>query len=285
MSKNEVPDISNENLKDKPKCGIVMPISSIDNCPADHWQDVLKILQEAITNAGYHANLVSSSDDSGVIQKRIVQNLYDNEIVVCDVSCKNPNVMFELGMRLAFDKPTIIIIDDKTGYSFDTAIIEHLTYPRDLRYGKINEFKIKLKEKIIATIKKSTDDPNYTTFLKQFGEFKVAKIEEKTGSKEDIILSILQDLTDDIDLVKKRTTRLDRKYINHEMKIDKMRMLIREGIEEYCKIFNINESSVRTSENILKDLIAFLESNPEIREVCSNRETLHKNVLNSIAPF
>ena len=66
--------------------------------------------------------------------------------------------MFELGMRLAFDKPTIIIIDDKTSYSFDTAIIEHLSYPRDLRYGKINEFKIKLKEKIIATIKKSEND-------------------------------------------------------------------------------------------------------------------------------
>ena len=74
--------------------------------------------------------------------------------------------MFELGMRLAFDKPTIIIIDDKTSYSFDTAIIEHLSYPRDLRYGKINEFKIKLKEKIIATIKKSENDPNYTTFFK-----------------------------------------------------------------------------------------------------------------------
>ncbi len=39
--------------------------------------------------------MVSEADDVGVIQKRIVQNLHTHEIVVCDVSCKNPNVMFE----------------------------------------------------------------------------------------------------------------------------------------------------------------------------------------------
>jgi len=86
-----------------------MPISEIDGCSAEHWEDVLNILCEAIDEAGFKANLVSSSSDVGVIQKRIIQNLYNNPIVVCDVSGKNPNVMFELGMRLAFDKPTIII--------------------------------------------------------------------------------------------------------------------------------------------------------------------------------
>jgi hypothetical protein len=71
-----------------------------------------------------------------VTQKRIVQNIYDNEMVICDVSAKNPNVMFELGMRLAFDKPAIIIKDDKTNYSFDTAPIEHLEYPIEVTVKK-----------------------------------------------------------------------------------------------------------------------------------------------------
>jgi hypothetical protein len=35
-------------------------------------------------------------------------------------------------MRLAFDRPTIIVKDDLTTYSFDTSPIEHLEYPRDL---------------------------------------------------------------------------------------------------------------------------------------------------------
>ncbi len=55
-------------------------------------------------------------------------------IVVCDISARNANVMFELGMRLAFDKPTVIIKDERTPYSFDISSIEHLDYPSDLRY-------------------------------------------------------------------------------------------------------------------------------------------------------
>jgi hypothetical protein len=132
----------------KPICGIVMPISNIDGCAAEHWVEVREILLEAIEEAGFEGNLVSNAEEVGIIQKRIIENLYDNPIVVCDVSGKNPNVMFELGLRLAFDKPTVIIKDDKTAYSFDTAPIEHIEYPRDLRFSQIVEFKERLAEKI-----------------------------------------------------------------------------------------------------------------------------------------
>lgn len=175
-------------------CGVVMPISSIDGCNESHWADVLEIISEAIEDAGFDANLVSNADEVGIIHKRIIQNLYDNPIVVCDVSGKNPNVMFELGMRLAFDKPTIIIKDDRTTYSFDTSAIEHLEYPRDLRFSKITEFKEKLSQKIRATYEKSTTDGNYTTFLKHFGEFTVAKIEKKEVSGQEFILDELRSI-------------------------------------------------------------------------------------------
>lgn len=89
---------------------------------------------------------MSDSDEIGIIQKRIIQNVYNSEIVICDVSKKNPDVMFELGMRLAFDKATVIIKDDKTDYSFDTGVIEHLGYPRGLRFYKIISVQRKPKE-------------------------------------------------------------------------------------------------------------------------------------------
>lgn len=171
-----------------------MPISSLDGCSEGHWSDVLEIITEAIEEAGFEGNLVSNADDVGIIQKRIIQNLYENPIVVCDVSGKNPNVMFELGMRLAFDKPTIIIKDDKTSYSFDTAPIEHVEYPRDLRFSRIVDFKAKLAEKIRATFEKSTMDTSYTTFLKHFGEFKVAKIDKKEVSGQEFILDELKNI-------------------------------------------------------------------------------------------
>jgi hypothetical protein len=175
-------------------CGIVMPISSIDGCSENHWTDVFEIISESIEEAGFEPNLVSNADDIGVIQKRIIQNLYDNPIVVCDVSGKNPNVMFELGIRLAFDKPTIIIKDDKTSYSFDTSPIEHIEYPRDLRFNKMVDFKEKLSERIIKTYEKSINDSSYSTFLKHFGEFKIAKIDQKEVSEQEFILDELRSL-------------------------------------------------------------------------------------------
>ena len=110
-------------------CGLVMPISAIDGATADHWAEVKAIITEAveaIDEVKFTVRLVSDADEIGVIQKRIVQNIYTSDIIACDVSGKNPNVMFELGMRLAFDKATVIVKDDKTDYSFDTGIIEHV---------------------------------------------------------------------------------------------------------------------------------------------------------------
>lgn len=184
----------NEEASEQSCCGLVMPISSIDNCNEEHWSDVKEILTESVESAGFKAKLVSYADDVGIIQKRIIQNLYENPIVVCDVSGKNPNVMFELGMRLAFDKPTVIVKDDKTAYSFDTSPIEHLEYPRDLRFSKIVDFKEALKEKVKATLRKSEEDPGYTTFLKHFGTFTVAKLDTKEVSKEDFIIEELREL-------------------------------------------------------------------------------------------
>lgn len=189
-------------------CGLVMPISAIDGMPETHWSEVKAILSDAIDKAGFSPNLVSDADDVGIIQKRIIQNLYDNPIVVCDVSGKNPNVMFELGIRLAFDKPTIVVKDDATAYSFDTGQIEHLMYPRDLRYAHIVQFKQTLTEKITATHKKASTDKNYTTFLKHFGEFTVAKLDKKEISGHEYIVEELKELRQTVQRLENQTSLL-----------------------------------------------------------------------------
>jgi len=186
----------------KLKCGIIMPISVIDGCSETHWENVRDIIKEALSDTEFEVELVSDSNEVGIIQKRIVQNIYDNQMVICDVSAKNPNVMFELGMRLAFDKPTIIIKDNQTNYSFDTSPIEHLEYPRDLHYHSIQTFKKRLKEKTIATYEASKHE-GYTTFLGHFGQFVVAKIDEKEVGKEDYVLQAISELRDEMKFMRR----------------------------------------------------------------------------------
>jgi hypothetical protein len=192
-------------------CGLVMPISTLDGCSAEHWSEVKAIVVEAIESIQaprFKVRLVSEADDIDVIQKRIVHNLYTSDIVVCDVSGKNPNVMFELGMRLAFDRVAVIVKDDKTDYSFDTQPVEHVGYRRDLRFSSIVGFQKTLADKVQATYTKSIAAPGQSPFLKTFGDFKVATIKETEAPANSIILDQLTELRADIQVIGRRVSSL-----------------------------------------------------------------------------
>ncbi len=174
-------------------CGIIMPIAEHKDYPTNHWNDVLEIVKSAIDETEFKTCLVWDDPATGLIHERIVNNIYNCDIIICDVSSKNPNVMFELGLRLAFDKPTIIIKDELTGYSFDTGVIDHIYYPSSLRFSEINSFKQKLKDRINATYEKSKNDSKYSPFLKQFGTKIVpAEIGENKISENDYIVKTLE---------------------------------------------------------------------------------------------
>lgn len=174
-------------------CGIVMPISAIDDCSEDHWRDVRTILEDSIEAAEFEPRIVSRADQSTIIHRSIIQNLYKNEIVVVDVSCKNANVMFELGLRLAFDRPTVVVKDTMTDYSFDTQPIEHLEYPRSLRHGDIEEFKTRLRAKIRAT-HEAGQTAGYSMFLRHFAIETASSLDEIDVSATELILKKLDKL-------------------------------------------------------------------------------------------
>lgn len=254
-------------------CGIVMPISAIDGCTQEHWQEVLDILKDVIVELRYEPNLVSDAEESGIIQRRIIQNLYDNKIVVCDVSGKNPNVMFELGIRLAFDKPTIIIKDDCTDYSFDTGVFEHLCYPRDLTYWKILSFKKALKEKITKTLDKARKDPEYSTFLKNFGEFKVAKLGTKTVSKDEYILESLKELKAQV--ARMGQIRMDQSLFREPVGQGNVSSLINAGIKRFlAQQDNLSVNGLYNNPDMIEKLVDYLEENKRLTKICDNRSEL-----------
>ncbi len=258
----------------KPKCGIVMPISSIDDCTSEHWAEVLGILKDIVESIDFEPNLVSDADDIGIIQKRIIQNLYNNEIVVCDVSAKNPNVMFELGMRLAFDKPTIIIKDDKTDYTFDTSIIEHLTYPRDLRFSRIVEFKDNLKKKIAGTYEKSKSDPSYSTFLKNFGQYKISNLQETEISTNEYIIRNLSEIKNEI--AKLRIEKINAE--SRERKDDSLTMdqYVGRKIGHFMELNDIKDLSFLVKYN--DRLFEFLKKSNIIRNHYKTDEALREKL-------
>ena len=53
----------------------------------------------------------------------ILQQILACDMAICDLSSRNPNVFYELGFRQAFDKKTVLMIDDKTIRPFDISAI------------------------------------------------------------------------------------------------------------------------------------------------------------------
>lgn len=190
----------------RPFCGIIMPIADMAGYDSGHWGRVRMALDEAIKEAGYFPRIVSESNETGVIHGRIVQNLYDDPIVVCDVSGRNPNVMFELGMRLAFDKPTIIIKDQKTDYSFDTSTIEHINYRADLRFDDVRDLQERLTAAIGANVEKKRADPDYSPFLKHFHRVKVTELQTEEVGSQQFIIEQLQSLKTEIAKLSKKAS-------------------------------------------------------------------------------
>jgi hypothetical protein len=180
---------------ERPSCGVVMPISALDGLGEPHWLEVREIFFDVLRTAGFAPGMVSQAQETTIIHKTIIHNLYSNPIVLCDVSGKNPNVMFELGLRLAFDKPTVVVKDDRTDYSFDTSPIEHLVYPRDLRFTRMITFREQLAERIRNTFE-AGKKPDYSAFVRYFGQFVPARLEQTEIPQSEFVLRKLSELTE-----------------------------------------------------------------------------------------
>ncbi|MBK9729681.1 MAG: hypothetical protein IPO83_00035 [Chitinophagaceae bacterium] len=270
--------------EESPVCGIVMPISSIDGLHSDHWAEILGIIKDVCNDNGFEGKLVSEAQESSVIQGRIIQNLYSNDMVICDVSAKNPNVMFELGMRLAFNKPAIIMKDNLTDYSFDTGIIEHIVYPRDLRFNAINKFKTALGSKLKSTYEKSKD-ADYVSFLKNFGEYKVQHLDQKNVSVDNYLLGQIEAIAKDLNILKNQTRHAnDQFYINEsnilfrgkttgeKMLVEEVKSIIQNAVKTSSKMPSQQEivSEILTSEKPISLMYAPSMLKKLVAEICDS---------------
>lgn len=144
-------------LTSRRRCGLLIPTLAV---PAPHWEAVRRMISDSLPE--WSVSPISATGD-GAIQTEIIERLYNDPLIVADLSTANPNVMFELGMRMAFDKPVVIIRDNKTRPFFGLASIQQLEYPRDLNPSGLGSFKQRLIELADASIKSTN-----RTFIKMY---------------------------------------------------------------------------------------------------------------------
>jgi hypothetical protein len=127
-----------KEIADQKQCFVIMPISSQNGYEEGHFQLVYEdIIKPAIIAAGLSPFRADETKNTNLIQLDILRNVIDSPIAICDMSSKNPNVFYELGMRQAFDLPTVLLRDEITDAPFDVSGLRYVTYKKDMKHRDV----------------------------------------------------------------------------------------------------------------------------------------------------
>lgn len=120
-------------------CFVVMPISDPEGYDPGHFGRVYEyIIRPACHLAGLKPSRADEVQVTNYIVIDILKRILEAEMVICDLSSRNPNVLYELGVRQAFNLPVTLIKDSKTQKIFDIQGLRYIEYDESLRIDRID---------------------------------------------------------------------------------------------------------------------------------------------------
>lgn len=140
----------------KGNCFVIMPFGGNFD---EYWKE---IIEPTVEDCGYSPARADSIFGTRSIISDIYEGISSSQLVIADVTDKNPNVAYELGMAHTMGKPVIILTRDINDVPFDFKHIRCIIYDTaKIRWDQ------KLKEKIKRTVKEVEKDfSKHTVFNK-----------------------------------------------------------------------------------------------------------------------
>ena len=150
-------------------CFIAMPFTEREEAHASGFFDEVleSLIVPAATAAGFTVRS-ANRQGSDVIQSTIINDLLDADLVVADLTEHNPNVLFELGMRMAVDKPVALVRAKGTGRIFDVDnVLRVFDYDPCLWPSTVKTDLPALTEHIAASWSSRESEATYMKLLKR----------------------------------------------------------------------------------------------------------------------
>src|SRR6185503_906521 len=117
---------------------VIMPFSSTAACSAKQWTEIYEnLFKPAVEECGYSCERAKSK--TGSLIKSIIEKLRTSRIVLADITDRNPNVFYELGVRHSLSKRTIILAQGVQHVPSDLRGYWFIDYETTL--GGVNPFK------------------------------------------------------------------------------------------------------------------------------------------------
>jgi hypothetical protein len=138
---------------DEALCFVLMPFGS--NFDA-YYRDIIK---EAVTDAGLSPLRADEVYGTSAIIQDIWNQIWRARIVVADVTSRNPNVAYELGICHALGVPTVIITQRIDDVPFDFRHIRCIVYETDKTRWE-RRLQDALRNTLVATLKDTNLRPD-----------------------------------------------------------------------------------------------------------------------------
>jgi len=226
---------SEENIK---TCFVMMPISDSSEYEKGHFSRVYRyLIKPACEKAGFFPIRADDVASSNHIVIDILKKIIKSDIVLCDLSGRNPNVLYELGLRQAFNKPAALIKDDKTSDIFDIQGFRYFPYDHKLRIDNVKLEIDKIAKSLTDTYDKREHDINS---IVQLLGVEPAKLEGtvQLSTENSILLEAINGIT-------KRIGNIERLNRNTSKKVRQIQRRIPDemaSISEYYKASALDQA-------------------------------------------
>lgn len=151
------------------KAFVIMPfVEKNEDRPKGFFTEVLRsLITPAALDAGFTVE-TANKQGSDIIQSTIINDLLEADLVIADLTAHNPNVLFELGVRMAQDKPVALIKSTGTGRIFDVDnMLRVFEYDSNLWQSTIEKDLPKLKDHIKAAWDNRDTNLSYMKILRK----------------------------------------------------------------------------------------------------------------------
>lgn len=197
--------------KVKQQCFVIMPIGDHPSHEKGHFFKIYRdLIKPAIEAAGFEAYRADEGGGSQNIQIDIIKKIIEAPMAICDLSTRNPNVLFELGIRQAFDLPVALIQESGTARIFDINTFNTAEYRSSRIYDEVIEDRQAISNLIKMTFKKHNEGDGINSIIRLIPSLNPAKLNEKEIKSDELIkvmFNQINNLSDEIAYLRKDVKR------------------------------------------------------------------------------